>query len=201
MSTKTHLKISSFSSLGSRWLTRQQREHIIRIPPLAIPADWVLKTKQLGIFNIWLPSSATSSRERLLIALIVGGQIFFFLYSSAKISLCADERACWHSAGEVLRNFKDDIPWMFPAALWAYACHGKLSHLVVSFIFILHLGQMATHTYLNVEKYLVICLCDSMAGCSSNIFSDSSVCEGGTSAHIWLSFSRFKLRRFNRKMD
>lgn len=39
---------------------------------------------------------------------------------------------------DVLRNFfKDDIPWMFPVSLWAYACHTKLSYLVVSFIFTL----------------------------------------------------------------
>ena len=59
-------------------------------------------------------------------------QIFFPIQFKSE---SASERACRLSAGEVLRNFKDDIPWMFSAALWAHACHGKLSHLVVSFIF------------------------------------------------------------------
>lgn len=58
-----------------------------------------------------------------------GGAAVFFLQFQSE---CAYERACRLSAGKVLRRFKDDIPWMFPAALWACACHGKLSHLVVS---------------------------------------------------------------------
>lgn len=57
-----------------------------------------------------------------------------------KKSHCASWRACRLPASKkfiFLRIFKDDIPWMFPAAVWAHACHGKLSHLVVSFIFII----------------------------------------------------------------
>lgn len=44
--------------------------------------------------------------------------------------------------GKDLRNFKDDIPGMFPAALWACACHGKLSYLVVSLFFVYFLGAV-----------------------------------------------------------
>lgn len=64
--------------------------------------------------------------------------MFFFFFCGVFLqfrSECAYERACRLSAAKVWRSFKDDIPWMFPAAVWAYACHGKLSHLVVSFLF------------------------------------------------------------------
>lgn len=62
------------------------------------------------------------------------------LVKEKKKSHCASLRACRLPALQkflFLRIFKDDIPWMFPAAVWAHACHGKLSHLVVSFIFII----------------------------------------------------------------
>lgn len=53
-------------------------------------------------------------------------------------------------------TFQDDIlPWMFPVALWAYACHGKLSHLVVSFYF----PYIVNKRRLSVQlKYLESCV-------------------------------------------
>lgn len=65
--------------------------------------------------------------------------------------------------GKDLRNFKDDIPGMFPAALWVYACHGKLSYLVVSLFFVYFLGAVfflfwyfyiviQTHTYTHRKR-------------------------------------------------
>lgn len=59
---------------------------------------------------------------------------------------------------------------MFPVALWAYACHGKLSHLVVSFLFII-----------SKTKWRLICVSDDpllpqfdLLYCSSYLVSDSS---------------------------
>lgn len=66
----------------------------------------------------------------------------------------AYERACRLSTGKVLRSFKDDIPWMFPAAVWADACHGKLSHLVVSFVFFY--SQQPVFFFF---KYCELCVC------------------------------------------